>query len=117
MEKLSGLIVPEVAAVKVAPDSASEKYLEPKLKREVLKLGGLCYKFRSPANASVPDRIVILAGLVVFVEVKSTGCKPTKAQAAEHEKIRSANGKVLVIARPSELDKFINYLKRLTRLI
>lgn len=117
MEELSGLLVPEVAAMQVKPDSASEKYLEPKLCREVKKLNGLCYKFRSPANKSVPDRLVIITSFICLVEVKTTGQKPTPAQAAEHERIRAAGGKVFVIDRPSELDKFINYLKRLLRFI
>lgn len=45
-----------------------------------------CYvrKFTSPANRSVPDRIIVApGGAVGFLELKRHGQKPTKAQAAE----------------------------------
>jgi hypothetical protein len=45
-----------------------------------------CYvrKFTSPANRSVPDRIIVApGGAVGFLELKRQGQKPTKAQASE----------------------------------
>ena len=37
-----------------------EKDIEEKLRNKVKKLGGKAYKFVSPGNAGVPDRLVIL---------------------------------------------------------
>ncbi len=38
------------------------------------ELGGVAYKFVSPGNAGVPDRICVMPeGLVYFVEVKKPG--------------------------------------------
>jgi len=45
-----------------------------------------CYvrKFTSPANRSVPDRIIVApGGAVGFLEIKREGEKPTKKQAHE----------------------------------
>lgn len=50
--------------------------LESEIERRMVKLvkqrGGLCYKFVSPSNPGVPDRIIITPdGRVVFVELKT----------------------------------------------
>lgn len=97
-------------------DQGSEKYLEARLKKivEGPEIEGVCYKFVSPATRSVPDRIVIANGRTYFVEMKSTGQKPTKAQLAEHDKIRVAGGTVVVIDRPSNLKAFTDLLKLLS---
>lgn len=49
----------------------TEKQLEQKLVNAVKDRGGIAYKFTSPGNVGVPDRLVILpGGKVGFVEVK-----------------------------------------------
>lgn len=49
-----------------------EKEIERRMVLEVKKRGGLCYKFVSPSNPGVPDRIIITPdGRVVFVELKT----------------------------------------------
>lgn len=49
-----------------------EKEIERRMVAEVKKRGGLCYKFTSPGNPGVPDRIVITPdGRVYFVELKT----------------------------------------------
>jgi len=72
----------------------TEKDIESKMRELVRKRGGLFYKFVSPGNRGVPDRIVITpAGVVWFVELKTdTGrmAKLQKYQRGELEK-RSAN--------------------------
>lgn len=103
---LSGIEIAERKKPKNA-DKASEKDLERKLYNGIKKLGGLCYKFVSPNNRSVPDRIVILNGWITFVEVKTTGKKPTDLQAEKHQEIRKAGGEVYVIDRPSNLASFL----------
>lgn len=42
--------------------------------------GVLVYKFQSPAQRGVPDRVFIYNGLVWFIEFKATGKKPTQQQ-------------------------------------
>lgn len=48
-----------------------EKNVEAWLGQEVRKLGGLWFKFTSPGRTGVPDRILILQGQVIFVEMKT----------------------------------------------
>lgn len=49
-----------------------EKEIERRMVQTVKKRGGLCYKFVSPSNPGVPDRIIITpTGRVVFVELKT----------------------------------------------
>jgi hypothetical protein len=53
-----------------------EKDIEHKLFNEMKAIGGKAYKFVSPGNSGVPDRICIFPnGRVVFVEVKAPGAK------------------------------------------
>jgi hypothetical protein len=66
-----------------------EKDIEKKVRAYALKKGCLCYKFSSPAHASVPDRIIVTPrGVVGFLEMKRPGNKPTPKQ--DHE-LRTLN--------------------------
>ncbi|WP_125606754.1 VRR-NUC domain-containing protein [Lapidilactobacillus bayanensis] len=57
-----------------------EKDVEAYLKRKVTARGGLCMKFVSPGLSGVPDRIVVLDGQIVFVEMKKPGGRPRPLQ-------------------------------------
>lgn len=58
-----------------------EKEIEKKLIDGIRKLGGRSYKFVSPGNNGVPDRIVILpGGRVIFVELKTATGRLSKLQ-------------------------------------
>ena len=51
-----------------------ESSIESKFRDEVKEVGGMAYKFVSPGNAGVPDRVVILqGGKSGFVELKRPG--------------------------------------------
>lgn len=59
-----------------------ESELERKFGRLVREAGGKAYKFLSPGNAGVPDRLVVLpGGRIGFVELKRKGERPRKLQA------------------------------------
>lgn len=61
----------------------SEKNVESYLRIKVRQMGGKAYKFVSPGNAGVPDRLVVIPGCeMFFVELKATGGKTTKLQDA-----------------------------------
>ena len=50
----------------------SERQIENYLVRKVRAAGGLCYKFVSPGNSGVPDRICVFpGGRIVFAELKA----------------------------------------------
>lgn len=49
-----------------------ERDIETRMVKAVKERGGLCYKFISPNNPGVPDRIIITPnGKIVFVELKT----------------------------------------------
>lgn len=58
-----------------------ESAIEAKLRTGVRALGGRAYKFVSPGNAGVPDRIVVLpGGRVIFVELKTENGRLSSVQ-------------------------------------
>jgi hypothetical protein len=62
----------------------SEKILEIKITKKAKELGFLTYKFSSPANRGVPDKIFISPnGKIFFIEFKSTKGKLSELQ--KHE--------------------------------
>lgn len=67
-----------------------EKEIERRMTLMIKQRGGLCYKFVSPSNPGIPDRIVITPdGRVIFVELKTeTGrlAKIQKWQVSEMQK-------------------------------
>lgn len=87
----------------------SEKLIERKLVDAVKAKGGLCVKFYSAYQRGVPDRIVLMPqGRVYFVELKSTGKKPTKLQELFIGKLRSLGFIVEVIDTIEKLTEFVN---------
>lgn len=54
--------------------------------------GILTRKFSSPARRGVPDRIFLRDGVVLFLEVKRPGEKPTPLQEHELAEIRRHGG-------------------------
>ena len=66
-----------------------EKEIESKCAKLAKSLGILTFKFVSPSQRGVPDRIFILqGGETIYVEFKRLGEKPTKLQQAYLDKLR-----------------------------
>ena len=85
-----------------------EKEIESYLRDKVKGIGGKAYKFVSPGNAGVPDRVVCLpGGRIVFVELKAPGKKPTALQAAEQTKLLKIGCSVYNLDSKEEVDRFI----------
>ena len=59
---------------------AGEKRIENYLGKCVKRAGGLYYKWVSPSNSGVPDRIVLINRRVAFIELKDEGEKPRPLQ-------------------------------------
>lgn len=52
----------------------TEKFIEQYLREGIKRLGGKAYKFVSPGNNGVPDRLICLpGGKNIFVETKAPG--------------------------------------------
>ena len=75
-----------------------ERDIESALVKRVKELNGLCEKFTSPGRRSVPDRLVTLPGnVVIFVELKAPGKRPTPLQLRDHQRRRALGCDVRVI--------------------
>lgn len=83
-----------------------ERYLD----SEVTKLGGLTRKWVSPGRDGVPDRIVIIGGSIIGVEVKTTCGRLSEAQKREHQRLRDAGMEVITVTGESGVDEFIKEL-------
>ena len=87
-----------------------EKEVETYLRDRVKALGGKAYKFVSPGNAGVPDRVVCLpGGHVLFVELKAPGKKPTPLQNAEQLKMSKMGCLVFNLDSKAQVNHFIEY--------
>jgi hypothetical protein len=65
-----------------------ETVIEAYLRDRVKALGGKAYKFISPGNNGVPDRLVVIPGLPdFFVETKASGRKSTPLQLTEQARL------------------------------
>lgn len=85
-----------------------EKDVEQILRKGVKGLGGLCYKFVSPGNTGVPDRIVVLpGGKVHFVELKTETGRLSKIQQVQQNRLSGCGVRVRVLRGPEEVLQFI----------
>lgn len=84
-----------------------EKYLDD----QVTKLGGITRKWISPGRIGVPDRIIILRGNVIFVEIKTDDGRLSDQQSREIARLLSHGAKVAVLYGRGGVDFFINGLK------
>ena len=85
-----------------------ESTIEARLVREVKKRGGLCYKFTSPGNPGVPDRIVILpGGTTVYVELKTEIGRLAKIQKWQIEELRRRGAVVRVLKGMDQVLAFL----------
>lgn len=75
-----------------------EKDIEKVLVAEVRKLGGRAYKWVSPGNGGVPDRIVVFPNRPpVFVELKAENGKLSALQTAQIRRLRELGQAVYVV--------------------
>lgn len=85
-----------------------EKDIERILTDGVKGLGGRAYKWVSPGNAGVPDRIVVLPGRPpVFVELKTERGTLTALQKVQTDRLRALGQDVRVLYGPGEVKEFL----------
>ena len=88
----------------------AEGYVENYLRDEGKRRGFKCFKFTSPANSGVPDRIVIGHGHTVFVETKAPGESVRPLQAAVHREMARYGAKIYVIDTKEGVDSLFDLL-------
>lgn len=87
----------------------SEKVLERKLCAETKNRGGLAIKLLSSLFSGLPDRLLLFpGGRLFFVEMKTTGNKPTKLQLIIHRRLEALGCSVAVIDSTEGINEFFN---------
>lgn len=83
-----------------------EDVVEERLRLGIKACGGLCYKFTSGIRG-VPDRVVIINGHTIFVELKAPGKKPPPLQRFRINEMRQQGADVRIIDTIEGVDAFI----------
>ena len=85
-----------------------ERVIEAHLRDGVKRMGGIAYKFTSPGNTGVPDRLVLFpGGRLAFVELKAPGGRLSRMQERQIERIRGLGFRVSVLSSREEVDLFL----------
>jgi hypothetical protein len=85
-----------------------ERDVERALVKGIEALGGKAFKFVSPGNAGVPDRLVCLpGGRIVFVELKEVGGRVSGLQLSQITRLSRLGHKVRVLKGRAEVDAFL----------
>ena len=89
-----------------------EKTIEQALVRATKKAGGIAPKLTSPANAGMPDRIIILPnGKICFVELKAPGKKPRPLQTRQMQRLATLGCMVRTLDNPQKIPELINEIR------
>lgn len=83
-----------------------ENRVEEHLRRAVKAAGGMCLKFLS-ATSGVPDRIVVLAGHTVFVELKAPGGRAEPLQLERIAQLRRAGADARIVSSRPAADALV----------
>jgi hypothetical protein len=75
----------------------NESHIEKKVCEYAKSKGWLTYKFVSPSNRGVPDRLFLRKGNLFFIEFKAPGKIPTKLQSKIISKIKDQGFLVYVV--------------------
>lgn len=85
-----------------------EKEIEQYLVKRAKDLGGRAYKFVSPGNSGVPDRLVCLpGGIVAMAELKAPGKNPRPLQQSAILQLRMLGVRVYVVHSREEVDMML----------
>ncbi|WP_295280405.1 VRR-NUC domain-containing protein [Veillonella sp.] len=90
----------------------TEKEIEKRMTDKLKNLGCLVYKFISPNNAGVPDRIVIYpGGRVDFIELKTLSGRLSPLQAAQIDKLKRKGANVDVVVGLAGADDYVERVR------
>lgn len=87
----------------------TEAQIEARMVRMVRERGGLCYKFVSPGNPGVPDRIVLTpAGGTYYIELKTLTGSLQRIQRWQIDEMRKRGADVRVLHGWDQVRDFID---------
>lgn len=89
-----------------------EKEIERKLIKGVHQIGGRAYKFVSPGNDGVPDRIVVLpGGRIIFVELKTEEGRLASRQKIQIKTLTRLGCEVWTLWGAGDVEMFLKRLE------
>ena len=88
-----------------------EKDVEKRLHRKIKSIGGQSWKFVSINNRGVSDRIVLISGRCIFVELKRDGGKMSPLQKTFRDKVVANGGEFALVEGFDGVDRFVAKLK------
>ena len=89
-----------------------EREIEKKLVDGVRKLGGRAYKFVSPGNDGVPDRIVVLPGRAPkFTELKTETGRLSSLQNVQIKRLKDLGQDVRVLYGLEDVKRFLEEMQ------
>lgn len=83
----------------------TEKQIETYLYQQVRARGGQAWKWTG--RQGEPDRVVLLPGVVMFVEVKGPGGRVSARQACVHRVMRALGAEVHVVWSKEDVDRLL----------
>lgn len=106
------VIYAHVGAARLHGRKMRESSVEGKLREGVRALGGICYKWVSPGQDGVPDRIIVMpGGRLWFVELKKTDGVLSSIQRVQIERLKALGFSVRVLYGPEEVAGFLKELR------
>ena len=89
-----------------------EREIEKKLVDGVRKLGGRAYKFVSPGNDGVPDRIVVLPERAPkFIELKTENGRLSSLQNVQIKRLKDLGQDVRVLYGLEDVKRFLEEMQ------
>ena len=90
----------------------TEREVEKILVEGIRKIGGRAYKWVSPGNAGVPDRIVVLpGGRIIFIELKTDTGKLTELQKVQIGRLGRMGADARVLKGPEAVKGFLKEME------
>lgn len=89
-----------------------ERDIERWLVSQIKRMGGEAFKFVSPGNDGVPDRMVCMpGGKIYFIELKTEEGGPSKVQIYQIRRFRKLGCNVRIISGREEAEWFVQQIK------
>ena len=90
-----------------------EKHIEAYLVKRVKEIGGIAYKFVSPAHRGVADRVVCLPnGVVWFVELKAPGGRLSPLQKVFEDDMARLRQRYVCLWSKEQVDAWVKMVKK-----
>ena len=91
-----------------------EKKIEQSLREAVRDMGGRSYKFVSPGNRGVPDRLIVMpGGRIFFRELKAEDGEPDGFQRLQIARLQILGADASILTGRAEVEKFLRDIQTL----